>query len=365
MNRRSFLSNVVTGGIIAGAGMLGGVGLMEFLPEVAQAIKINTKSFLDLLRSENAETPEGAIEITLKADALADSIESLYPPQFRTLLDAQMFVYEVGPYAVYERILPAQFNFNQDGGPRQMVASRANLPEVEVKHYGGDSSFHLLGTANCYTPDGSFSQGNFNVNIRYFNPMSPLYNRPSSMNSVLIHELMHMQGVCTTEDLKLNPDVETATQLATLEVLAAMTNHGNVYGLLPFIREIQGYAADVVYLWALENDNVDFYRERVLKHTVSSKFRMASFEKSFAHWSESYSQSFRLIEILSRYGVTPYLYLLEALRHPKLETRRMPYPNGKKKIVLDDTAYVLDHMVELTRDYHLLKQPPPSVGPIE
>lgn len=367
MDRRNFLKNWAIGAGMVGLGYASGVGVDAVFPEIAQSIKSgllsNSESFLDMLRSDKATTPEGAVEICLKADVLADSIQELYPPQFRTLLDAQMFVYEVGPYAVYERILPAEYDFNADSsGPRTMVPSTANLSKVEATFYGGDRSFHLLGTAQCYTPNGGFSDAAFNVNIRYFNPASPLYNRPDSLNKVLVHELVHMQGVCTNDDYGgLNADVETATQIATLEILAAMTSHSNVYGLLPFIREIQGYAADVVYLWALENDNMDFYKENVLQHTMSSSFKMAGFEKSLAHWQESFSQEFRLIEILKRYGVKPYEYILEALNHPRLETRKMPYPNNQKTIVLDDTAYVLDNLVQLARDYHLLPQPPQSV----
>ena len=357
MNRRNFLRSAVTGIGLAGVGYFGGWGASELLPHMVQAIKGEVDNFLAMLRSDKAATPEGAVEICLKADVLADSLEPLYPQQFRTLQEAQMFVFEVAPYAVYERILPANTNYGEPGTrDRLMLPTKELLPEVTMVHYGGDSSFHLLGTAPCYNPDGGFSEEAFNVNIRYFNPMSPLYHRPSSQISVLVHELMHMEGICYSANETLNKDVETATQIATLEVLAAMTNHGNAYGLLPFVREIQGYAADVVYLWALENDNMDFYRENILYNTASSAYRIAGFEKSIAHWEESYSSHFRLIEILERYGVKPYQYILEALRDPKFETRKLPFPNNQRKIQLNDTAYVLEAMVDLVKDYHLLPQ---------
>jgi hypothetical protein len=336
MDRRNFLKSAATGIGLAGIGYLGGVGFGEVLSDIVQAVESQAESFLAMLKSDKAATPEGAIEICLKADALADSIEPLYPEQFRNLSAAQMFVYEVAPYAVYERVLPAETNYGVEGtSDRIMLPTRELLPEVTVIHYGGDSSFHLLGTAPCYNPDGGFSEEAFNVNIRYFNPMSPLYHRASSQISVLIHELLHMEGICTQDNApELNKDVEMATQVATLEVLAAMTNHGNIYGLLPFVREIQGYAADVVYLWALENDNMDFYRENILHYTVDNAFRLAGFEKSIAHWQETYASQFRLKEILERYGVKPYHYVLEALRHPKYETRKLPFPNNQRTICL-------------------------------
>ena len=357
MNRRSFIKSAGLGLVSAGIVSAIGIGTGDLLPGVTKALRAKTKSFLAMLQSPTANTPEGALEICLKADVLADSLEPLYPSQFRTLNDAQMFVYEIAPYAVYERILPAATDYGMPGTTDRMVLpTRELLPEIQVIHYGGDMSFHLLGTAPCYNPDGGFSEEAFNVNIRYFTPMSPLYHRPSSQISVIIHELMHMEGICYSGNAALDKNVETATQIATLEVLAAMTLHGNVYGLLPFVREIQGYAADVVYLWALENDEIDFYREKVVHQTAANAFKIAGFEKSIAHWQESYASQFRLIEILEWYGVRPYEFILEALKTPDLETRKLPFPNQQRKIKLNDTAYVLENMVELVKDYHLLPQ---------
>lgn len=310
--------------------------------------------FLTMLRSPRALLPEGALEIVLKADILADALETVSPKQFRTLEEAQLFVWEVSPYAVYERILPEETNYGGEApGARAMLPTRENIVGVTMAHYGGDASFHIAGSAPCHDTGMPFY-----INIRYFNPMSPLYHKKSSQIATLIHETMHMQEICSVEAKgdEYNSEVEAATQIATFEVLAAMTRHGNVYGLAPFVRELQSYAADVVYLWALDHNAIDFYRQEVLEEVSNDAYRLASFEKSYDHWMETYNLKFRLKHILLNYGVKPYNYIIEALNDPKLETRRLPFPKRTGRIKLNDSAYVLGHLYDLYLDYPKLLQ---------
>lgn len=308
-------------------------------------------TLLDLLRADAAMTPEGAAEIALLADALADSIEELYPESLRDLDEAQGFIFEIMAYSVYERILPETTRYDYDG---EMVRepTREIMPLIELRHYWGDKTFHLMGTAPCWDASEPI-----NINVRYFNPVSPMYNKAANQIGVLIHEVMHMEGVCpeTFQGDEYNVDVEAATQVATLEVLAAMTRHGNMYGLLPFLREIQGFASDVVLLWALENDDLDKYRQEILIPTANNAYRIASFEKSMEHWHESYALTFRLRALITSYGVQPYVHIVNALKNDNYETTtKLPFPNPKKTIHLNDVAYVLDNIKALVNDYHLI-----------
>lgn len=302
-----------------------------------------------LVTFEQSNVPvevEEAVEMALWADRLADSIEDMYPPPPRDREDAFALMLEIAPYAVYERILPEEY-YNKTYAMR--VKSRETLPDIELRHYGGDASFHILGTADCF----NLEEPVFNMTIRYYNPYSPWYRRAASQVATLTHELLHMQGICTDvgKGDDYNRDVESATQIATLEILAAMTTHGNPWGLLPFLRDIEDYAADVVLLWAVENDDLDYYRVNVLNKTANDAYRLAGFEKSMAHWFSTYALRFRLVEILSDYGAKPYEYLMEALDNKDYMTRELPFPNKKRTISMDDTAYVLEHILELVEDY--------------
>jgi hypothetical protein len=137
-----------------------------------------------------------------------------------------------------------------------------------------------------------------------------------------------------------------------------MTRHGNRYGLLPFLRQIQGFAEDVVLLLAIQNDDLDRYRQEILYPTVNNAYRIASFEKAMDHWTESYALMFRLEEIITQYGVQPYVHIVNALKNADYETTELPFPNPKRTIHLNDTAYVLDNIVALVEDYHFIVQKP-------
>ena len=305
-------------------------------------------TLLDMLRADTATSPKGATEIAILADTLADRIEDLYPEPPRSIEQAQGFVYEIGAYAVYERILPETTRYDV-GGEWMTMPTVEILPKVQPRHYWGDNTFHLMGTAACWDQTNPFD-----INVRFYNPVSPLYSRSAAQISVLIHETMHMQGICTdsTQGDEHGTDVEAATQVATLEILAAMTRHRNVYGLLPFLREIQDYASDLVLLWALENDELDTYKTELLNVTANDAYRHASFAKSMDHWLESHALTFQLKSILTNYGVKPYLIIIEALKDDDLETTRLPFPNKRGKLILNDIAYVLDNIEALVDDYH-------------
>lgn len=324
------------------------VGSIEYQKNDSPAMVELTLS--ELFQPEIALTVEGATEIVLRVDALADRIEQLYPDQLRSKEAVQGFILEIAPYAVYERIMPENTNYGDKG--RLMLPTREILPDIMFRHYGGQDNFHLMGTAACHDLENPV----MNISLRYFNPASPLFNKAASQIAVTVHELMHMQGICTDvskggEDVA---DIETATQIATLEVLAAMTRHGNEYGLLPFLREIQDYAEDFLLLDAVKNGTLDAYKQNIVAVTANNIYREASFAKSMDHWFESPSLTFRLKEILTHYGVQPYEYIIEALNDEDYETRKLPFPNKRGKIQLNDIAWVLDRLTELVNDYHLI-----------
>jgi hypothetical protein len=307
-------------------------------------------TLLDMLRSNRALSPQGATEIAILADSLADRIEDLYPDPPRTIIEAQGFIFEIAAYTVYERILPEETRYDI-GGEKMTMPTYEIIPKVVARHYFGDSTFHLMGTAPCYD-----SSNPFDINVRFYNPVSPLYNRGARQISVLIHETMHMEGICPdfTQGDEYATDVESATQVATLEVLAAMVRHRNVYGLLPFLREIQDYASDLVLYWAIDNDGLDIYKTELLDVTANDAYSHAGFAKSMDHWLESYSLTFKLKGIITNYGLKPYLIIIDALKDDDLETEKLPFPNRRGRIRLNDIAYVLDNIEALVDDYWLI-----------
>lgn len=321
------------------------IGLFSACDRAASDHTIAT--LLDMLRADAALSPEGAAEIAILADSLADRIEDLYPEPPRSIQEAQGFIYEIAAYTVYERILPETTRYNI-GGEWITMPTYEVIPQVQPKHYFGDNTFHLMGTAPCWD-----SSNPFDINVRFYNPVSPLYNKGDRQISVLIHEMLHMEGICTdvAQGDEYATNVEAATQIATLEILAAMTRHRNVYGLLPFLRSIQNYASNMVLFWALENDELDRYKTEILDVTANDIYRHASFAKSMDHWLESYALTFKLKGILSNYGLKPYLYIIEALKDDDLETTRLPFPNKRGRIRLNDIAWVLDNTEALVDDY--------------
>lgn len=181
----------------------------------------------------------GALVLLRRLDEAADRIEKSAPEPPQTIEEARTLAQEIIPYFLYEGIR-ANEKIVDYGSFRMTAPQHEVIPEsIEAEYFGGERVFHVLGKAWCVDE----KEAKIWLNSRYYNPYSSLFNRQAQITT-LVHELGHVQGIC-----KMNPLTEPATEVATTEVLAAMTRHGNKYAPLPFLRQVQAMAFD--YLFSL------------------------------------------------------------------------------------------------------------------
>jgi len=270
------------------------------------------------LITEKGLTFEGALHLAERLDRIADRLEVL--PVSRLPEDVDLLTVEIVGYFAYERISDACY-----------------IPPVEWKAYRKDQVFHVAGSCTlAFRPLVALNQ-------RYANPWSARWYNKVDLLAVLVHELAHAQGIVGHGSY-----AEPATQLATVEVLAAMVRDQNPYALVPLLRELQDYAEYYAMEIALRTGRMEEYRAHV-RRVSNSAYEVALFERSMDHWREDPLQ---LMEILSSYGKWPWVFLVEALRKDDLTTRVfLCVPNKTGQIEMNDLAYVLEHIDDLVRDY--------------
>lgn len=288
---------------------------------------------LGLLLRPQAEGMLGSLTIAETLDRYGDEVSGLAPEIERAESALTAFALEIVPFFQYEDITPA-----------------THLPPVRMLWYPADRNFHTAGSYLTLLDTVT-------INLRFFNPFAPRWYHSVGVLSVLVHELGHSQGVLPKAGIQDPAEavalMEATNQLATLEVLAAMTRDGNVYALPAFIREMQGFAADYGWSIALEAGREKTYTAYV-ERVANTAYGIASYHRAVAHWADDLDQ---LKHILKAYGRMPYTLLVEALRDPDYLTRELPYlPNESHRLKMDDTAYVLEHLDELVRDYAELLQ---------
>lgn len=281
-----------------------------------------------LLDKDRALTFEGALAIAEGLDRIGDQLEMPAGPTEQGLLDALAF--EIIPFFYYDGII--------EGQPQ--------MPKLLWLYYEEDGNFHVAGRYSAW----------YNVatlNVRMVNPYSSWYRRPSSY-ATLAHELAHSQGIVLivtdekTGRPKLHKDTETATQLATLEVLAALARDKAPWAFPVFVRQLQGYVDDFAFSCALQEDRMDEYRAYV-RRIASSSFGEARFERAMAHWEDDMDT---LKGILKDYGERPYRLLVDALSRGSHLTKQLdPVPNRWHRIEMDDTAWIVDNLYRMARDY--------------
>lgn len=273
---------------------------------------------------EKALTFEGALAIAEQLDRIADRLEM--PPVPNSREELVVLAIEIIPFYYYDRI----------------VEGEKKLPPIIWHLMDGDNNFHVLG--RCYPGERPSVQ----INIRFANPWSSWYGK-DALFSTLVHELGHAQGIYKYNDA----DTEPATQLATLEVLAAMSRDNNVRALKSFVRELQGYAADFAFSRALQDDRLDEFRVH-LDRTGSGIYTRAKFERSMDHWA---SDMERLEYILEHYGEVPFRLLVEALNDPAYRSAELlPLPNKDHRLTVNDSAWVLEHLYQMAREHHKLME---------
>lgn len=267
-----------------------------------------------------------AARLALRMDAILDGIDE--PRVALTQVDLGAWTVEILPYFEYEGLTAM---------PIQPAAVTPTL------YPAASENFHVLGRAYCEPAGG----GPIELNARVINPVSPWYERPSAL-ATLVHELIHVQGggFCQGSSAEL----ESTTQLATLEVLAAMANHGNRLALYAVLDEIRDMALAAAQYEALEEGDRAGYaalKARVYA-TASERARVA---KSERRWR---GDPATLRDILHKYSKIPVDRILAGLPEqviPNLLLAPAAWggytPNTRRGLVIDDLAYVIENAEEL------------------
>jgi hypothetical protein len=293
-----------------------------------------------------AFTREGASRFYLALDKVGDKLKKIAPEPPTSVQGLQLFAVEAVPYFIYEDIRSSTIIERHETGAIIRRPQTEIWPQIGGEVYPSSSNFHIAGQAHCYDA----TNPNLTVNYRYFNPFSP-WHKKAAVIATLVHELGHTQDASCDRE---SGDMETATQIAAVEVLAAMTRHGNKYTMLPLIGMLQEFTGSYLLLDYILNDGsdgIDLYKEEILSKAADTKFNIASFEKSMTFWKKD----LRTLEyILREYGAKPYAYLVEAMSRESSVTRRLPVPNMTKTIRMDDTKYFISNLHALARDYEEL-----------
>jgi hypothetical protein len=337
IDRREFLklAGLAGGGaVLAACGRRPGYGVYEKTQYSGNELKVEDLPIPDYEQTK---------QLLFKLDRAGDLIEPYMPETPKTKEEAWAFAVEVAPFFIYEEI--AEDSIREQG---VVYPNREVIPDVQIRHFGGNEVFHLAGQARCYEADNP----EIYMNLRYYNEYSP-WSEKISQISVLIHETAHMNGICSdfSKGDEYNKNVETATQLATVEVLAGMTRDNNKWAPPVFIREVQDFAEDYFLAKYLAEDDIEGYKKEILEKTANHAYREAKFDKSMEHWDKNYVNQGRLRQIIRDYGLKPFLYMTEALNNEDYETRRLPFPNKKGTIKMNDTAYCLKNLDKLVEDY--------------
>ena len=334
MNRRDFLKL----GLLGGASLVTGRGVISAFREGQF-----DRNFIADFTSGALSTRSGALELYKALDRILDRLEPLVPDAPTTLEQATVMMYEIVPYFQYEGIQDPYIELRQNGQLIGAIAQKPDYPDIQMMVQEGGANFHVLGKAACYQQEGETIW----LNVRYFNPWSPMHTKVSFV-WVLVHELAHAQDASCDHD---NKDLESATQMATCEVLAAMSRHRNPIAFPAFLSLVHGFVGSYLQLSYMDSNDWDSYERDVVLPTANNEWQKASYAKSKAFWENNQGELHR---ILQDYGAKPYTFLSEAMASPLWVTRDLGMPNRSKKIRMDDTAWVLGHMEALARDYEEL-----------
>ena len=291
-------------------------------------------------------------EMTKKYDTFYDQIEVF--PKIRTPDDITQWVKEVVPYFSYEMITDPESEYGTYSGPRFPENISFTYYEDERQHS------HILGTANCLSQS-------ITLNGRYANENSAFYER-NDLLVILVHELAHIQGICYGSS---RLDSEISAQLATLEVLAALVNHGNKQALGPLLGELRKMSLNAALYMAYEEERIDDFLSLVTT-IVDSPYEQARLAKSARYWvvdkeHESYilyTYNYRpILEVeMARWNDRcSYIHIYwskeidDIVREPVgvdspcINGVYMPINRGvfQLPLFIDDLDYVMIHMAEL------------------
>lgn len=220
---------------------------------------------------------------------------------------------------------------------------------------------HILGRALCTYPGAPIAApNNIEMNFRTANPHSAWFGEGDRFLPTLIHEMIHIQGVCGSGEAS-----ETATQLVTLEVLAALVNGGNEEALRPLLQELRDIALASLQLEAWQGTDEDFQEYREFRDTVlTSAVERARFEKSIRFWSQSFSHKAQLTYILRAYNDSVWRHLNTAFADEDSYTGDLYIPefgdtasrrtltyDGRRPFKMDDLVYFIENAEDLVREF--------------
>lgn len=159
------------------------------------------------------------------------------------------------------------------------------------------AAFHVLGRASCI-------QAVTLYNYEFVNPYSPRY-QSNDLLPTIVHELGHVQGICGVFWMSQSDTaaMESANEVATWEVLAAMSLRGNDYAVKPTVGALRDGAMS--YLRAVAREDgwewlYDLYADHVI---FTSPVERARRDKSKRFWA-SYDPA-TLDYIIRAYGRGP------------------------------------------------------------
>ena len=239
------------------------------------------------------------VALVKRLDKAADKL----PKQH--MLDSQQSWFDWGleilPYMTYEGVINGLARIPYDITPFYFPSSRM---------------FHLSGQAYCADREDRPINGPISLNRRYMNPASPRYGDERALG-VLVHEMVHMQGgpFCSGK----SEDLEADTQIAAMEVMAAMVNHGNRAVLRPLLLDLRSMVLASLQAEMEPDDYMALVRE-----LANDPYDVSRAEKSLRYWHGHKGGAEELAGILLRYNVTPVNVIIEAAYDGTVERIRLP-----------------------------------------
>jgi hypothetical protein len=273
-----------------------------------------------------------AAQLAVELDGLLDGVAEPVQPVSNELLIRWTF--EILPYFEYEGVTG-----------RAVAPSEVRLtPYLEAMEHS-----HILGRAYCTEQGG----GPVEINARVGNPVSSWYGRPGFL-ATLVHELGHVQGggLCSGDSAEL----ESTTQIVTLEVLASMAAAGNKLALYVVLDELRDMAMGAVHFDALKAGRMSEFRAFAAR-VYSDPVEQSRMAKSARRWEHDQGT---LREILFKYSKVPMVKVLRGLKKgagvveglrlvatPSYGFSFVVPDNAPRGLIIDDLVYVLEHADEL------------------
>lgn len=221
---------------------------------------------------------------------------------------------------------------------REGVAQDPVVPGVIAYYPSAEDRYH-------FNISGIATHGLFFLNYRYHNFASPWYGADEL--GTIVHELGHVQGVMP-RDIKDEEEVremEASNQVCTVEVLAAMSNDGNVYATRALAVELRGwsmaYSRHYLNKWGL-GWVYELYNTRAIYTKPDER---AGHARGLRFWEDKEDE---LENILYAYSVVPYRWAFMGVEHGET----IPLVGGivqNRRIEMDDLAYWIAHAKPLSR----------------